>query len=298
MSIPSAYITVVLIWATTPLAIKWSSVGLGYTGAALSRMVIGVLLAMLLLWVLRIPFPWHAQARRGYLLASLGVFGAMSSVYWSSQFVPSGLISVIFGISPILSGVLAYWLLDERALTPLRVLALLFAITGLAMVFGGEAFAIGEIDVSAVKGLLGLSLATVLFSLSAVLVKRYDAGIDPLAHTAGTLLFSLPGYLLLWLFTDGSLPDDVDARSIYATLYLGVFGSVLGFVAYYYVLQRLTAATVALIPLLTPVLALMLGSYLEGEVLSDMALKGTGLILSSLAVYQLEGMMRPALGRR
>ncbi len=295
MSIPSAYITVVLIWATTPLAIKWSSAGLGYSGAAFGRMAIGASIAVLLVLLLRIPFPWHARAQRGYALASLGVFGAMSLVYWSSQFVPSGLISVLFGVSPILSGVMAYWLLDERALSPIRVIALLCAVGGLSMVFGGEAFAFGEINVAAVKGLMGLSGATILFSLSAVLVKRYDMGIDPLAHTAGTLLYALPGYALLWYFLDGQLPEVLESRAIMATLYLGVFGSVVGFVAYYYVLQRLTAATVALIPLLTPVLALMLGSALEGEVLSDMALKGAGLILTSLAVYQIEGMLRPAL---
>ncbi len=295
MSIPSAYVTVVLIWATTPLAIKWSSVGLGYSGAALSRMMLGALVATLLVYILRKPFPWHAAAQRGYALASVGVFGAMSLVYWSSQYVPSGLISVLFGVSPILSGVLAYWLLDERALTPLRVLALLCAVAGLAMVFGGEAFDLGEFNIEAMKGLLGLTTATVLFSLSAVLVKKFDTGIDPLVHTAGTLLYSLPGYALLWYFLDGELPVNVETQAIAATLYLGIFGSVVGFVAYYYVLQRLTAATVALIPLITPVLALMLGSVLEGEVLSDLALKGAGLIISSLAIYQLEGMMRPAL---
>lgn len=298
MSVPSAYVTVVLIWATTPLAIKWSSVGIGYSGAALGRMIIGAAVACLLLAILRIPLPWHKQARRGYAAAGLGVFGAMATVYWSSQYVPSGLISVMFGVSPILSGALAYWLLNERALTPLRFFALLLAVAGLAMVFGGEAFDFGKLDMDAVKGLTGLTVATFLFSLSAVLVKRYDSGADPLAHTTGTLLYCLPGYGLLWYFMDGQFPTEIGSQALWATLYLGVFGSVLGFVAYYFVLQRLTAATVALIPLLTPVLALMLGHALEGEALSEMALKGTGLILSSLAVYQVEGIMRPALGRR
>ncbi len=292
MSIPAAYTTVVLIWATTPLAIKWSSIGLGYTGAALGRMALGAFLASLLVLLLRKPFPWHARAQRGYAVASLGVFGAMSLVYWSSQYVPSGLISVLFGITPILSGVLAYWILDERSLSPLRFLALLSAVGGLAMVFGGEAFALDGVNAPALKGLLGLVGATICFSLSAVLVKRYDSGIDPLSHTAGTLLYSLPGYVLTWYFMDGHLPVAVDSRSVMATLYLALFGSVVGFVAYFYVLQRLSTLTVALIPLLTPVLALALGNMLEGETLSVMALGGAGLILVSLAVFQLDGLLR------
>ncbi len=104
-----------------------------------------------------------------------------------------------------------------------------------------------------------------------------------------TLLYSLPGYVLLWFVMESGQPLALDARSVGATLYLALFGSVVGFVAYFYVLQRLSAATVALIPLMTPVLALYLGSMLEGEQLSMTALLGTGLILLSLAIYQSAG---------
>lgn len=285
MAIPAAYGTVVLIWATTPLAIKWSSAGIGVAGAAAGRMLLGAMLATALVLLLRVEFPWHKRAQRSYALASVGVFGAMSLVYWSSQYVPSGLISVMFGLAPILSGLLAYWILNERDLTPLRILALIGAISGLAMVFSGEL----SVDASALPGLISLVGATFLFSLSAVLVKRYDCGVDPLAHTAGTLLYSLPGYILLWFVLDSGQPLTLDTRGVLATLYLALFGSVIGFVAYYYVLQRLTAATVQLIPLITPVLALILGSVLEGERLSVTALGGAGLILASLAVYQAAG---------
>lgn len=285
MAIPAAYGTVVLIWATTPLAIKWSSAGLGVTGAAAGRMLLGAILATALVALLRIEFPWHKRAQRGYALASIGVFGAMSLVYWSSQFVPSGLISVLFGMAPIVSGMLGWWILNERDLSPLRLLALLGAIAGLALVFNGEL----NVDITALPGLLALAAATFLFSLSAVLVKRYDSGVDPVAHTAGTLLYSLPGYALLWWFTDAGQAMTLDVKSLSATLYLAVFGSVIGFVAYFYVLQRLSAATVALIPLITPVLALMLGSALEDEQLSTTAMLGTGLIIASLAIYQSAG---------
>lgn len=285
MSIPAAYGTVVLIWATTPLAIKWSSAGLGVAGAAAGRMLLGAMLATALVLLLRVEFPWHARAQRGYALASIGVFGAMSLVYWSSQFVASGLISVLFGLAPIVSGVLAWWILGERDLSPLRVLALLGAITGLGLVFSGEM----NVDITALPGLLALLGATFLFSLSAVLVKRYNSGVDPRAHTAGTLLYSLPGYALLWFLLDTGQPLALDARSIGATLYLALFGSVVGFVAYFYVLQRLPAATTALIPLITPVMALYLGNALESEQLSSKALYGTGLILASLGVYQSAG---------
>ena len=42
MSIAAAYIAVILIWSTTPLAIQWSSLGAGFSFAVMARMVIGL----------------------------------------------------------------------------------------------------------------------------------------------------------------------------------------------------------------------------------------------------------------
>ena len=72
MSIPAAYLGIVLIWSTTPLAIQWSTQGTGFAFAVLARMLIGVVVAALLLTVWRIGLPLHARARRAYLVGGLG----------------------------------------------------------------------------------------------------------------------------------------------------------------------------------------------------------------------------------
>ena len=116
VSIPMAYIGVIIIWSTTPLAIQWSGDGVGYLFGITSRMILGMLVGLMVAGLFSIPLPWHAEARRTYLAAGLGVFFAMTSVYWSSQFIPSGWISVLFGLAPIVTGLLATFLLAERAL--------------------------------------------------------------------------------------------------------------------------------------------------------------------------------------
>src|SRR5690606_40687475 len=114
-------------------------------------------------------------------------------------------------------------------------------------------------------GVLLLLAAVFLFSLSGVLVKRVGADVHPLPHTVGTLLFSLPLFGLSWLVADGHWPVlDFGSHSPWAILYLATFGSLVGFVCYFYVLKRLSATTVALVTLITPVFALMLGNLLNG----------------------------------
>lgn len=286
MSIPAAYFGIILIWSTTPLAIQWSSDGTGYALAVLLRMVLGAAVAALLMALWRIPFPLHATARRAYLSGGIGLFGAMALTYWGAQYVHSGLVSVLFGLSPLMAGLMAAPLLGERALTPAKLTGMILGIFGLGVIFlhGNE--------LGGPQGLAGLGalLAAVLvYSASLVNLKRIGDHSPPLATTLGTLLVSLPLFALLWWASDGHWPAHLPPKATLAIAYLGVFGSVLGFALYYYVIKHLPAATVALVTLITPVLALLLGHWLNGEHLSQRVVVGTGLILLGLMVHQWAG---------
>jgi drug/metabolite transporter (DMT)-like permease len=67
---------------------------------------------------------------------------------------------------------------------------------------------------------------------------------------------------------------------------LGVVGSFIGFVAYFYVLQRLQASTVALITMITPVIAMSLGVYLNNETVTLNLIVGAICVLTGLGLYQ------------
>lgn len=287
MSIPAAYLGIVLIWSTTPLAIQWSTQGTGFAFAVLARMLIGVVVAGLLLVLWRVRLPLHARARRAYLVGGLGLFGAMALTYWGARYVHSGLVSVLFGLSPLMAGVLAALWLGERALTRLKVAGMVLGAGGLAVIFihgdslGGE---------HALAGLGALLLAVFIYSASLVWLKRIADDSPPLATTVGTLSVSLPLFVLIWLLTDGQLPTAMPTRSGAAIVYLGVFGSVIGFALYYYVIKHLEASKVALITLVTPVLALVLGNVLNGETIGLRIGLGTALILLGLSVHQWESL--------
>ena len=107
MSVPAAFLGVIVIWSTTPLAIQWSSEGWGYLFGATGRMVLGVLVCVALISVLRHKLPMDRKAWETYIAAGAGIYGAMMSVYWGSQYIPSGLVAVIFGLTPVATAVLA-----------------------------------------------------------------------------------------------------------------------------------------------------------------------------------------------
>ena len=111
MPIYVVFLSVVAIWSTTPLAIQWSTLGSSFSFSVASRMLIGLAICIVLLTIQQKKLPVHRQALINYLYAGAGIFITMSLVYYSALSIPSGLISVVFGLTPIITGVLRYFYL-------------------------------------------------------------------------------------------------------------------------------------------------------------------------------------------
>ncbi len=281
MRITLTYISVILLWATTPLSIKWSGQGPGFLFGVTARMAIGTVCILLVLALMRQRLVWHRKALLTYLAIALQIYGAMLAVYWAAQFIPSGWISVIFGLTPLMTALLAAIFLGERSLTLGKLLAYGLGIGGLGVMFG-SALQLGH---DAVLGIGGVLVSAFLQSISAVWVKRIAAKLPALSQVTGGLLLALPAYLLTWWIVDGHWPVLLTPTSLAAIIYLGVIATSLGFVLYYYLLTHLPATRVALITLVSPLLALMLGHVMNHEPLTLKVVTGTLLILSALIVH-------------
>lgn len=256
--IPLAFACVTLIWSTTPLAIQWSSEGIGFLFAITSRMMVATFSCFILLRLLGMSFPWNRAARQTYLAAGFGIYFAMMLVYWGAQYIPSGWVAVIFGASPMFTGLIAYRYLNENSLTPPKILGSLIGFIGLLIIFWEQ----DTTDLKSYYGLFAILISTLVHTISAVLVRRINAAISPLATTSGALVYALPVFIMTWLIFDGNWPLNISERAILSIFYLGIVGSLIGFVLYFFVLKHLGASRVSLITLMTPVNALLLGKFL------------------------------------
>ncbi len=283
MRVFAAYIGIVLLWSTTPLAIQWSGTAGGFIFGAASRMVLGAVCLSLFMLLARRKLPLHQKALQTYLAIVCQIFGAMMCVYWGSQFIPSGWVSVIFGLSPITSAIFALIWLKEQSLTPGKVTAYILGLSGLLIMFHSAL----QMNLQAVYGICGVLSAVSLQTASAVWVKRIHAGLPAYAQVTGGLLLSLPLYLSAWIFfADAAWPTQWAPIALGSILYLGLLATTVGFTLYYYVLLHLPAPTVGLIPMISPVLALYLGHHLNHEAITSQIMIGTGLILCSLLLHE------------
>lgn len=281
MSVYLAYGLVVLIWATTPLGIQWSSDSVSFAAAAALRMAFALSLALIINALLRRSLFVQPGVWKVYFVASLGIFPNMPIVYWSAQFIPSGLIAVIFALSPFVTGAMTLLILRQNPFNARRIAALAIALGGLLVIFQDQL----QIDLRAGFGMAGILVSCFLFSFSSVWLKKLDTTVDAFNQTAGALLFALPGLLVVWYVLDGAYSLELSAKSLAAISYLAVCGSLLGFTLFYYVLKQMSPSSVSLITLITPVLALLIGTLVAGEQITRQLLMGTGLVLAALMIY-------------
>ena len=281
MPILFVFILVGVIWSTTPLAIQWSAIGSSPWFALSSRMLLGLIFCLLILAIKRQKLTLNPQTILHYFVASLGIWITMSLIYLSSLYINSGFISVVFGFTPIVTGIFAMLILKEKSFSLFKNIGIFLSMIGLWLIFKHAL----TLEAKVFMGLLLVFLGMSFQSGIAVFIKKINVNVSALETTTGALLLSVPVLIIIWFFTDGTIPD-YHPKTYFSILYLAFFASVLGFIGYYYLIKNLTAAQVGLMPLITPIFALIIGYFLNDEVISFIELMGVILILLGLFVYQ------------
>ena len=231
---------------------------------------------------MRVPLGAQPYERRLWVVNGLLFFSvSYGVVYWSEQFVPSGLAAILFATFPMLVSLFAHGFLPGERFRIRAVSGLLLAFAGIVVIFSEDFAKIGGPKTAAAAGVLLLS--PIVSAISSVLVKRWGAGIHPislagmpmaiasLVMTAAALLFER-GRPLVWSRT-----------AIVALAYLSIVGSAVTFTLYYWLLRQVPASRLALIAYATPVIAVIAGVLLLDEPLTSRFLIGGALVIAGVA---------------
>ncbi|MBL8057485.1 MAG: drug/metabolite exporter YedA [Anaerolineales bacterium] len=260
---------VYVIWGSTYFAIRvavaaWPPllmVGTRFIAA-------GTILFAIMLWrgaALPTPRQWLNAAIIGLLL--LG--GGNGFVTIAEQWVSSSLAAAIVATAPLwvalLSGLLGQW--PSRA----EWLGIAIGFTGVVLL-NLE----GEMRANPL-GALALIAAPLCWSVGSVLSRRLSLPDGPMGTAAEMLTSGVVLTLIGWL--SGEHLAALTAPAVGAWLYLVVFGSLVAFSAYMYLIRTVRPALALSYTYVNPVIAVALGAALGGESLTGVGLAGIGVIL-------------------
>ena len=277
------FLLLTLIWGTTWAAIRIGLDGVPpFTGVAVRFAIAGtLLLALALALGVRLGRRRHEKAlwvANGVLTFCL----SYSIVYWSEQYIPSGLAAVLFATYPLFVALVAHLLLADERLAARAGVGLVLGFAGVAVIFSDDLALLGGEQVRhAALVMLGSPLVS---AIATVAIKRWGTGVHPLSLSAVPMLFTGAVMGVVAAGTERGRPLVLDGRSVGALLYLAVLGSAVTFTVYYWLLARVTATRLALTSYLIPIVALAIGAVLFDEPLRPRLLAGSALILAGVVI--------------
>jgi len=202
-------------------------------------------------------------------------------VYWSEQFVPSGLAAILFATFPLLVSFFAHLMLPGEPLRPRSGLGALVAFAGVVVIFSEDLAKIGGPKTEAAAALFLLS--PLVSSVSSVLVKKWGAAIHPISLAAMPMGVATVVMTAMALLFERHRPIVWTRGSIGSLAYLAIIGSAGTFTTYYWLLRRVRAGRVALIAYATPVVAVATGVLFLHEPLTSRFVLGGALVILGVA---------------
>lgn len=284
------FFIIYVVWGSTYLAIKWGVQTIPpFALGAMRFLVAGGALYLFTRWR-GAAAPTRREWRDSAIVGALLLFVGNGAVSWASQRVSSGIASVLVATVPL-------WLVLCEAYQGKRprlmqLAGVVIGLVGVGLLVlpssraaaGGRAAAVDPIGAAALTlGSLSWTIGS-LYSRSSQQAKPAALAIAMQMLTGGVLLSLLAVATGDWTRLH---PETVTVLSASSLLYLIIFGSLIGFSTYMWLLKVASPAAVGTYAYVNPLVAVLLGVALGGERLPPTAFVAMGVIVGGVALVSL-----------
>jgi drug/metabolite transporter (DMT)-like permease len=289
LALTTAFAIVYIIWGSTYLAILFAIETMPpFLMAAVRFLIAGSLLYAWSRFVNAAAPPSRAQWRGATIVGVLLLLGGNGLLVWSELRIPSGVAALLVGTVPCFM-VLIEWLRPGGARPAGRVVAgLLLGLLGLLWLVGPDTvMGGGRADFI---GAATVVLCSFLWAAGSIYSRHAATPASPFLATGMQMLAGGTALLLVsaalgepWAFD----ADGVSLRSLLGFAYLIVFGSIVAFSAYIWLLRVSTPARVSTYAYVNPVVAVLLGWALADEALTARMIVAAAVIVGGVALITL-----------
>jgi drug/metabolite transporter (DMT)-like permease len=274
-----AFAAIYVLWGSTYLAIRIAVQQVPPLFAAGVRFFLAGTLLYALMRLRGRPRPAGKEWGTLAMLGSLMFVVTYGAVFWAEQYVPSGFTSVLEATLPLITIGLEVFVFRQQRFRWSLLVSIAVGFVGVLLLLLRNAQHVAILPCAAILG------GGIAWSLGAVLTRAL-----PLPRskgiTAGAEMMFGGAILLILSASMGEMHPfpHISGRAVGALLYLVVAGSLVGFSAFVWLLGRMPATRVASHAYINPVVAVALGYFFAGEVITPRMLLGTALIVASVAL--------------
>lgn len=297
-------LALVALWGSSFLLVRLSLDAFTPVAVTAGRLLIGAGVLVLLLMATR-RRPPRTLRTWGFFVAMALVGNALPFflIAWGQRELPSGLTGILMAVMPLVTLVLAHFLVAGERLTPRRLAGFSLGFVGVLVVTGPEARAALVGREASFIAQLAVLFAAVCYAIAAIIARRGPA-LHPVI-TAGSVL-SIAGVVVGLFLLAAGLREGGPAAAhaaigfvpALALVALGALSTGLATVVYFSLVARAGPTFLSLINYLIPVWAVVLGAFALGERLPARAFAALGLILAGVVLARWQFRSRTSARRR
>jgi drug/metabolite transporter (DMT)-like permease len=280
----TAFALVYIIWGSTYLAIRVAIESVpSFTMLALRYAVAGGLLYGIVR-LRGVPAPKARDWGKAGIIGALLLLAGNGAAAWAIRTVPSGITALVIAMSPLWMVVIDWARPNGVRPSVAVVLGIVGGLAGIALLLDPTATTGAGLTV---EGAVVLLIGTISWASGSIFSRTSPMRVDPFLGTAmqmlvGALLLAIAGAAI------GEWPhvhvEQITFRSAAAIVYLAIFGSLVAFTAYIWLLQHTTTARASTYAYVNPVVALFLGWALADEALTGRTVAAAFVIIGSVVV--------------
>ena len=278
----AAFFVIYVVWGSTYLAIRYAVETIPPLLVVVLRQGLAGLAIFGYAWS-RGFRPTAREWRASLVLGTLYFTIGHGTLHWAETIVPSGLAALLTASEPVWIAIMATVFLREERLTAKTIFGLLLGIAGVALLMGAEA-APGQAHL--LWGCVVILIGAFSWACGVIYARSPALPRDPVAR-AGMAAMSGAGVLLVVAIFNGEIAhahvSTFSARSIGGLVYLIVFGSIIAFTTYTWLLDHCSATLVSTHTYANPIVAVLLGWALAGETVNGRVLLAG--VITLLAVF-------------
>ncbi|CAG4998158.1 putative inner membrane transporter YedA [Dyadobacter sp. CECT 9275] len=256
---------VCLVWGTTYLAVRIGVAGFPALLFMSVRNLIAGTLLLTVLAVLRKEKTWSwdnikLQIIPGLCMITFGI----GIVGWSVKYIPSGLAALICSMIPIFTMIVNLLFNKAERINWQIATGIMLGMCGVLLVFRDNLAFIS--NTNSLLGILVTMVSCLFWALGGLYTQKFKSGSGPFFNAGVQMLAGGLGLLVLsGLSEDWRQLPVPTTSSLFALLYLIVFGSILAFCSYLYAMSRLPAGLVSIYAYINPLVAIVLGYIILNE---------------------------------
>lgn len=296
-----AFLAIYIIWGSTYLAIAYAIESIPPFLMAGSRFIVTALILLVWMKVKKIPFPNKQQLIAASISGVLMFVGGNVSVVLAERYISSGVAAIIIATMP-----LWFILLDIEQLKRLRsnyllISGLILGLVGVIILVGIEDLFHTNISTAVLFSYGLLIFATITWAIGTLYTRKANHPTNVTSKVMVQLMASGLVTLVLSLFS-GELHtfnlSSMSVVSLFSWAYLVVFGTLIAYYCYIWLIQIRPATQVGTYTYVNPIIAILLGWWLRNETISSNIIIGLTVILSSIFLinYSFKQMKKESSG--